>query len=246
MVEPQTLPEYEELIANLADRLGGLSVVHRGVGDATASLVAAHRELASLQQQLEELLSDGQQTLQEIRQLDPARLESSFRSQLVLMETQAADRGELLIEHFKSLNEQLEAQKPKSQQLGKLVSLIATGETPFQKDLVVAVSELRTRLDETDGQIQKIDKSLAAALADIDGKLNGLRHFQDVFTGRIDELQSTASNNATISNNLSATMAGRFDDLQKEASTGMQRLLRMQIFLAILIIAALISIWLIT
>lgn len=265
MVETKTLPEYEELIENLADQLGGLSVVHRGVGDATTSLVAANRELATLQQHLEVLLIESQNTLQEVKRLEPAHLETLFNRQLsdLSWETlagfdsiggqitsmgveaiESAEHRSQLNGQLELLNEQAHAQQSKFQQFGKLVSLIATGSTPYQKDALVADSELHTAVQDTAGLLKTIFASVNTSLNDIEKGLIANQRNQDELSRKVDELQQTASSTLALSDSLSTTMASKFDVLQRETSDEMNKILRVQALVIILCLAVLVSVWL--
>src|SRR5215204_6556573 len=83
MVTPDTdLPAYEDLIDSLAGKLNGLSTVHQGIGVATQSLVALHRELDQTKQMIDSLAASTKATLEDVRRLKPAELASTLAARL--------------------------------------------------------------------------------------------------------------------------------------------------------------------
>lgn len=261
MVESKTLPEYDEIIGSLADRLEGLSVVHRGVGEAAASLVAANREFANLQLQLGTLLSEGQRALQEIRRLEPASLESSINSQLSLLgsdtnaglgalyaqleslEADATAQLSQLLEQSASMNNHIQAQQVKFQQFGKLISVIATGDTPFQTEVLSSIGALQTSLRDSTAILEGINSSFESSMIDIDSKITGIQNQQYVLSGQFDAIHSTATSNLSTSERLAADMSSGFDTIQENNLAEMRKLLRTQGLLLIICIVVLVSVW---
>lgn len=88
------LPAYEDLIQSLADKLGALSTVHQGLGDAAQSLVGAHRELDEANQRIELLTGRSQGVLDEVRRLQPAELAATLDAGLSALSRETSESFE--------------------------------------------------------------------------------------------------------------------------------------------------------
>jgi chromosome segregation ATPase len=97
------LPTYEETIISLADKLGGLSAVHEGLGVAARSLVDAHQELGSAKRDVEALTASNQTMLEEVRRLDPAQLAATLDTSLTRLSRETSEALDALSERLLSV-----------------------------------------------------------------------------------------------------------------------------------------------
>jgi hypothetical protein len=85
------LPGYEEIIANPAAKLEGLSTVHSGLGDAAESLVLVHHEIDETKRRIESLALSTQSMVEEVQRLQPSELAATLDASLVSFSRESSE-----------------------------------------------------------------------------------------------------------------------------------------------------------
>ncbi len=169
MTDQTTLPEYHDILRQLRDRIGPLTVVNDSLAASVAALVSAGETLGGTQTAIASIQAPLTMTLDEIQRLDPGKLGRSLDAGIEHLANVAAENAGATNLGLSSLADEVREHRQESSRIEAVVGTIQPAIEDAKSELAAAFDQRITPLRTESAQH---GKALRDDISAIDARLS--------------------------------------------------------------------------
>jgi predicted nucleic acid-binding Zn-ribbon protein len=223
------LPGYEEIIANPAAKLEGLSTVHSGLGDAAESLVLVHHEIDETKRRIESLALSTQSMVEEVQRLQPSELAATLDASLVSFSRESSESLGAMSQRVLTVASEIAASRNR----------VDEGFASLERQVTAqhdAISQGVANIKRQQGELERQQVELAQHISSVSKSIGEIRHV-------VDTTNVTSSKIQQVAEKMEPALQASFRAARNDIAAEMAQLRRTQLVSLILIVIAIALAW---